>query len=233
MNWGGKYVVSLVGSRLSDLRFAGGVVLFARKPGDLQTMFQALSNSSRKTGLTMNMDKTKVMTNRQPSPVQVDSAHLQYIPEYIYLGQLVSFKQTMEKELKRRIAIAWRTFWSLKFILLDRTLIRRLRFEALESCIFPALLYGCQTWKLTENQRKKIQVCQRKMDRKILGISLRDRISNAKIRALANTTDVDQRATTLKWKLGGHLARLDSSRCVQLATMWDPHIGQICYKVGW
>ena len=174
------------GNILSNLRFADDVVLFARKPGDLQTMLQALSNSSRKTGLEMNMNKTKVMTNRQPSPIQVDSAYLQYVPEYIYLGQLVSFKQTMEKELKRRIAIAWRTFWSLKFILLDRNLNRRLRFEALESCIFPGLLYGCQTWKLTENQKKKIQVCQRKTERKILGISLRNRIPNARIRALAN-----------------------------------------------
>ena len=122
--------------------------------------------------------------------------HLQYLPEYIYLGQLVAFKQTMKRGLKRRIAIPWRTFWSLKFIVLDRNLNRRLRFEALESCFFPALLYGCQTWKLAQNQKKKIQVCQRKMERKILGISLRDRILNA----LANTADAVQRATILKWK---------------------------------
>ena len=207
------------GSRLSNVRFADDIVLFARKPGDLQTMLQALSNSSRKTGLTMNMDKTKVMINRQPSPIQVDSAHLQYIHEYIYLGQLVSFKQTTEKELKRRIAIAWRTFWPLKFILLHRNLNRRLRFEALESCIFPALLFGCQTWKLAENQKKRIQVCQKKMERKILGISLRDRIPNARIRALPNTADAVQRATTLKWKWGGHLARLHME--LQMGTASD------------
>ena len=59
MNWGGKYGDSLDGSRLSNLRFAEDIVLFARKPGNLQTMLQALSNSSRKTGLEMNMNKTK------------------------------------------------------------------------------------------------------------------------------------------------------------------------------
>ena len=104
----------------------------------------------------MNMEKTKAMTERQPSTIQVDSAHLQHVPEYIYLGHLVSFRQIIEKELKRRIAVACRRFCSLKFILLDRNLNRKLRFEALESCIFPALLYGCQTWKLTETQQKKI-----------------------------------------------------------------------------
>ena len=107
----------------------------------------------------------------------------------------------MEKELKRRIAIAWRTFWSLELFLLDRDLNRRLRFQALESCIFATLLYGCQTWKLTENQ-KNIHVCRRKMELKILGISLRDRIPNAKIRSFANTDDAVQGATTLKLKRG-------------------------------
>ena len=47
--WGGKYGVSLDGNRLTNLRFADDVVLLTRKPGDLQTMLQALSNSSRKT----------------------------------------------------------------------------------------------------------------------------------------------------------------------------------------
>ena len=123
------------------------------------------------------------------------------------MGPLVSFKQIMEEDLKRRIAIAWRTFWSLKFILLDRNLNQKQRFEALEFCIFPALLYGCQTWKLTEIQKKKkIQVCKRKMEQKISGISLCDRIPNARIRALTNTADAVQRATILKWKWGGHLA---------------------------
>ena len=92
--------------------------------------------------------------------------------------------------------------------------------------IFPKATDGCQTWKLTENQKKMIQVCQRKMEWKVLGISLCDRIPNAKIRALANTTDIVQRATTLKWKWRGHLAGLHSSRWAQLATMWDPRIGQ-------
>ena len=132
----------------------------------------------------------------------------------------------MEKELKRRIALAWRAFWSLKFILLDKKLNRRIKFEALASCVFPCLTYGCQTWNLTRVQKKHLQVCQRKMERKILGISLRDRIPNTRIRELAKTDDMAERAEILKWKWGGHVARLQSSRWAQISTMWDPRIGR-------
>ena len=66
----------------------------------------------------------------------------------------------------------------------------------------------------------------KKMERKILGISLHDRIPNATIRALANSADAVQRATTLKWKWGGHVARLQSCKWTQLETIWDQRIGQ-------
>ena len=70
----------------------------------------------------MNMDKTQVMTNSQPQPIQVNATILQYVEEYTYtyLGQLVGFKSCMEKELRRRIASAWRAFWSLKFVFLNK-----------------------------------------------------------------------------------------------------------------
>ena len=55
---------------------------------------------------------------------------------------------------------------------------RKLKFETLEYCIFPALLYSCHIWTLSEKQRVTIQTCQRKMHREILGITLQDRMTN-------------------------------------------------------
>ena len=93
------------------------------------------------------------MTNSQPTAIKVESAELQYVEDYTYLGQLIGFKNNMDKELKRRIALAWKTFWALKFILLDKKLNRKIKIKALESCIFPSLLYDCQTWNLTKKTK--------------------------------------------------------------------------------
>ena len=76
------------------------------------------------------------------------------------------------------------------FCYIDKKLNHKLKLEALQSCIFPTLIYGCQTWKLTVNEKKQIQICQRKMERKILGLSLRDKISNTRLRQMTNTRDM-------------------------------------------
>ena len=87
-------------------------------------------------------------------------------------------------------------------------------------------MYGCQTWNLTEKQKKDLQICQRKLERRILGLSLRDRVPNTRIRETTKLYDVAQRATRLKWKWGGHVARLQNTRWAYLSTMWSPRLGQ-------
>ena len=146
--------------------------------------------------------------------------------EYIYLGQLVSFIQGMDKEVKRRTAQAWKAFWSIKFLVLDKSLSRKPRLEALSTCVFPGLLCGCQTWSLTTRQRKTMDACQRRMERKVLGITLKDKISNARLQNITATVSIGQRATATKWKWGGHVARLKDDRWAQVTTMWDPYAGK-------
>ena len=221
-----KRGVNINGSKISDLRFADDIILFANTARELQEMINELDTQSKRIGLSMNNAKTKLMTNAQEIAVRLDAKELQYTSEYIYLGQLVAFKDSTEKEIKRRIASTWKAFWSLKFILLEKKINRRLKFEALETCVFPVLLYGCQTWTLREKERAAIQICQRKMQRKILGISIRDRTTNETLQKLANIPDAAERAMRTKWKWGGHVARLHQARWTHVTTMWDPYTGK-------
>ncbi|KAJ4440151.1 hypothetical protein ANN_08289 [Periplaneta americana] len=226
LNWNRNCGININGSRLNNLRFADDVVLFAKSPRELQSMLQDLCNASRSAGLLMNMTKTQVMSNGLESPIIIDGAELQYVSEYVYLGQLVSFHQKTENEIKRRISLAWKAFWSLKFIILEGTLSKKLRVEILETCVTPVLLYGCQTWSLTAKLRNSLQICQRKMLRKILGLSLRDRVPNEVLQKMAAIKDPALQATNTKWKWGGHVARLRDGRWTQKVTLWDPRIGK-------
>ena len=145
LKWDNKHGININGRRLTNLRFADDMILFARSVQDLQEMINELNTQSKRIGLRMNNTKTKLMTNSQEISVQADDIDLQYGSEYIYLGQLVAFKYSTDKEINRRVTAAWKAFWSLKFILMDKKINRKLKFEALESCIFPVLLYDCQT----------------------------------------------------------------------------------------
>ncbi|KAJ4446758.1 hypothetical protein ANN_13455 [Periplaneta americana] len=74
--------------------------------------------------------------------------------------------------------------------------------------------------------RNSLQICQRKMLRRILGLSLRDRVPNEVLQRMSAIKDPALQATNTKWKWGGHVARLRDGRWTQIATLWDPRIGK-------
>ena len=229
LNWNQKSVgLNINGRRLSNLRFADDIVLFARTAIELQDMMAELNKRSKEVGLWMNPTKTKIMTNSRETPITIDNTPIQYCNEYNYLGQTVSLTEKMEREIRvqRRISLAWGKFWGLKFILLDTQISTKLRLEALKTCVIPVIIYGSQTWTFTKRQTQTIQTCQRKMERKIIGIKLQDRIRNEELRKRSGIEDAAVTAKTLKWRWGGHVVRMDQERWAYATTVWDPRIGR-------
>ena len=84
-------------------------------------MLQQLSDQSIKAGLTMNTSKTKIMTNAsQLNNIIVNNEKIEYVNEYVYLGQIIAPQDTMHKEIDRRIANTWKRFWSLSEIMTNQ-----------------------------------------------------------------------------------------------------------------
>jgi hypothetical protein len=104
-----------------------------------------LNTRSKEMGLLMNPTRTKIMTNSTETPIIIDGTPIQYCKEYNYLGQTTSLTGKREKELQRRISLAWGKFWSLQFILLDKSINIKLRLEAIQTRVIPVLIYGSQT----------------------------------------------------------------------------------------
>ncbi|PZC78256.1 hypothetical protein B5X24_HaOG202328 [Helicoverpa armigera] len=216
--------IAIGSKRLTNLRFADDIVLFASTSEELQQMLQDLSMASREVGLQMNMNKTQTMTNSTKRRVEVDGQALHYVDEYIYMGQLVSFENRKQREIDRRIENAWKSYWSMKHYM-KGDLPLSLKRKLVDMCILPVLTYGAQTWSLTECQKSKLKVCQRAMERSLLGIKRTDRIRNTVIRSRTGVADVGQKAATLKWNWAGHVSRMHPERWATIITQWTPQDG--------
>ena len=222
MDWG----FQIDGTKLQELRFADDIILFATSAEDLRRGIQEVAQQSRKAGLELNAKKTKLMTNSTEDIIKLDNQELEYVNEYTYLGQTMSFNNATRKEIQRRISAAWSKFWGLKFILTSKAYSIKMKKDIMDSCILPLLLYGAQTWALTSRERRMLQTCQRKMERKILGVTLQDRIRNDDLRKMTNIKDAATSATFTKWKWAGHAMRMDHNRWAHKTTTWDPRIGR-------
>ena len=215
-----------MGKKLSNPRFTDDIVLLANSANEIKQAIEELDQLSKETGLHMNPTKTKLMTNSRETNITINGNHLEYVHEYTYLGQILSFNNSNKKEVSRRIAAAWSKFWSLKFILTDKSYTTQLKREVMDKCILPVLLYGSQTWSLTRKERESIMICQRKMERKILNIKLSDKIPNKEIRRRTGIKDADTAGKELKWKWAGHVVRRNFDRWTHRVTAWDPRIGK-------
>jgi hypothetical protein len=65
-----------------------------------------LDEVSKKAGLSMNPGKKKLMTNGSTTPIFLNGQQLEYVQDYTYLCQNLSFHKSSEKGIKRRIGLA-------------------------------------------------------------------------------------------------------------------------------
>ncbi|KOB73137.1 Endonuclease-reverse transcriptase [Operophtera brumata] len=90
----------------------------------------------------------------------------------------------------------------------------------------PTLLYGCQTWALTAENKIRLRSFQRAVERSMMGLKLRDRIRSSKIRSKTKILDAGKMAARLKWKWAGHIARVKDNRWSERVLHWWPRDGK-------
>lgn len=81
------------------------------------------------------------------------------------------------------------------------------KIKILDTCTLPVLTCGVQTWSITKSQIKKKRVTHKEMERNILNVKKREKISNIVIRKKTKAIDIWYKIKKLKYKYVGHLAR--------------------------
>lgn len=224
MNWEEKgYGIKIDGKNLNNLRFADDVVLIGKNEKELQKMFQDFIEKSAERGLTCNLEKTKAMANRDENEgIKIRDRKIEKVEDIKYLGKTISFKDGMEKEIKIRREAAWRSFWALKNIYKNKKIGLETKIKILESCTLPVLSYGAQTWALTNTQLNKLRVTQRSMERSILNIKRKEKVSNKKVRTKSGVKDIGYIVKKAKLGYAGHMIRNNVERWNKRIYEWTP-----------
>ena len=220
--------INVNGEYISHLRFADDVVIMATSLEDLNAMLNSLNSASRRVGLGMNLDKTKVMFNEYviPSPVTVEGVVVEVVSHYTYLGQMVQLgKNNFTKEVDKRIQLGWAAYGKLRHVF-SSSVPQSLKTKVFNQCVLPVMSYGSETWCLTRGLLHRFRVTQRAMERAMLGVSLMDRIRNVEIRRRTKVTDIVQRICKLKWQWAGHICRRSDNRWGRRVLEWRPRTGR-------
>ncbi|XP_026328100.1 uncharacterized protein LOC113236304 [Hyposmocoma kahamanoa] len=140
------------------------------------TMLEKLKVESEKTGLKMNIGKTKIMINIPE--VRNFQLPAERLIEYIYLGhKIILGFENHTAEVVPMIALAWAVFYANKQTLRGKIPHLKVSLRAMRS-VMPVLVYGTETMTLAQKSAKMFQVAQRGVERAMLVIS-RHRKGNA------------------------------------------------------
>lgn len=222
LDWSGKGL-NIDGANLTDLRFADDIALVSDSLQDTRIMLQELQEVCARVGLKINISKTKYMTNLVPSGnIAIGDGEVELVDKYTYLGHEVRISRDNQTcELRRRITLSWAAYGKLREVF-KRNLPMCLKRKVFNQCVLPVMTYGAETLSLTAASAKKLRIAQRKMERSMLGVSLRDHMTNEDLRARTGVTDVIYQVAKLKWNWAGHVARMTDGRWTKRLLEWRP-----------
>ena len=109
------------------------------------------------------------------------------------------------EEVMIRIKAGWSFFARFKDILCDHgdrklpmSLIRRMY----DQCVIPTMTYGAETWTTTKQLEQELITAQRAIERRMLNITIRDKIRNTDTRKQTQVKHIMVKIKEAKMEMG-------------------------------
>jgi hypothetical protein len=157
--------------------------------------------------------------------IEVSGRPLEWVDSFKYLGALFHETGSLEAELGRRVGLAAGCFKRLaKPIFLQKCISLSTRVAVYVCMIISVLLYGSESWAITDAQLSRLSVFHHDCLRKLLGKRRSDRMPIADILSRCRTLSFRDMLHRRQLQWLGHLGRMPDSRLskqVLYSTMQD------------
>jgi hypothetical protein len=222
--------------RLEDLDYADDACLLAHTHQDMQAKLNDLESESAKVGLVINIKKTEeIRVNaRNNRPLHIGNETINRVDHFTYLGSNISADGGALKDVNMRIHKARGAFAKLSNVWKSTSITKHLKMKIFNACVKSVLLYGCETWLVTNEVKRKLQVFVNRCYRRILRIwwtgNPQDWPSNEKLLEKAGQQDINKEIQMRKYGWIGHTLRKKNAKENVTAGTET----QVCYTaLGW
>ena len=127
----------------------------AENEEELKSLLMMGKEESEKTGLKLNIKKTKIMASGPITSRQIDGEKMETETDFIFLGSKITEDGDCIRDIKRHILLGRKAMTNLNGILKSRDITLLTNVGLVKAMVFPAVMYGCksQTIKKAEHQR--------------------------------------------------------------------------------
>ena len=205
----------------TDFDFADDIALVSNLEDQAQELLHRVEGACGDVGLKLNAKKTEVMTFNidQVELKTLDGSTLAVTEDFKYLGSYIG---STEKDITVRKALAWRALHSLKKIW-KSSASQELKRSLFRATVEAILLYGSETWTLTNKQQTSLDGSYTRMLRMALNVTWRDRVSNDVL--YGDLPKVTVKIRERRLRLAGHCIR-HKELAVSDLILWEPTQGR-------
>jgi hypothetical protein len=158
--------------------YTDDILITARTKQTMIDTFEKLKNISLQFGLIVNENKTEYMKctrkETQSDRLMTGNIHIDQVRSFCYLGKIVNGNNTLEEEIREGIVKGNRAFYANRILVQMNLVSRKSKLKLYWSVIRPTVVDGCETWVLKESIIQRLSVLERKILRKIFGLTKED-----------------------------------------------------------
>ena len=92
--------IKIAGRNIINLRYADNTILMAESKEELKNLLMKVKEESEKTGLKLNIQKTKIMASSPITSWQIDGETIETVTDFIFLGSKITADGDRSHEIK-------------------------------------------------------------------------------------------------------------------------------------
>ena len=97
--------IEITGRDISNLRYEDDTTLMAESKEELKSLLMEVKEESEKAGLTVNIEKTKIMASGPITSWQTDGEKMETVTDFVFLGCKITADSDCNHEVKRRFLL--------------------------------------------------------------------------------------------------------------------------------
>ena len=124
----------------------------AESEAELKSLLMKVKQESEKVGLTLNIQKAKIMASGPTTSWQTDGETVEAVTDFIFWGSKITADGDCGHEIKRLFLLGKKVMTNLDSILKSRDITLQTKVHLLKAMVFPVVMYGCESWTIKKTE---------------------------------------------------------------------------------
>ena len=107
-----------------------------------------VKEESKKVGLELNIQKTKIMASGSITSWQIDGETMETVTDFILGGSKDTADGDCSHEIKRSLLLGRKAMTNLESIFKSRNITLPTNVRLVKAMVFPVVMYGCDSWTI-------------------------------------------------------------------------------------